>query len=135
VSAVIDIRDALVTLFSGVSGLAYVLETEPKSIQQTPMMYVIWTDAEYQQTGQLRPVIYFYLCRLVVAAQNISAAYDLITPYVDSIPAAVWSDQTLGGVVSSGIARITDSSLITFDAGGTRYLAIDFTARVTYKGT
>jgi hypothetical protein len=135
--SVVDIRDALVSVFSGVAGIKNVLTYEPTAVHRTPMMYVLWINTRYEMAGQVLPTTYTFLCRLLVAWQDNEQATELALPFVDSVPTALWNElqtnPTLTAALPRGYAQVVESELVFVDAAGGRYIGVDFTAEAVVK--
>jgi hypothetical protein len=73
------------------------------------------------------------LHRLLVPWQDNEQAEIQIMPFVDSIVDALDADPTLGGVITSGYAQITDIEALWVTIGGVEYRALDFYSLVIDK--
>lgn len=122
-------RYATVAALRGKPLLAY----EPQSIQETPTLYSLLASFERSQAGQITAMRYRVMSRLILQWQDQEQAELALLPFVNSIPAAVDQDQTLGGRVNSGLARIADAETGFVIISQIKYRCIDFYADVLTK--
>jgi hypothetical protein len=128
-----DIIDGLHAVFDGVSGLDVVLDYAPTAVHDTPLLYSILDSVEITRGGQMTTRKFRILHRLLVPWQDNEQAEIQIMPFVDSIVDALDADPTLGGVITSGYAQITDIEALWVTIGGVEYRALDFYSLVIDK--
>lgn len=75
---------------------------------------------------------YSILSRLYLLWQENDTAEEALKPYVNSLPAAVDADQSLGGRAS--LARVEAGRRGFITVAGTLYLVLELTADVLEKG-
>lgn len=111
-----------------VSGLAVVLDYEPQSFQDLPAVYLLLDSFQRTQAGQVTAMRYRVLARLCVRWQDNARAELELIPFVNSIPAAIDADPTLGGAITRGAAQVAeDANAIAgfVRIGGTMYRSLD----------
>jgi len=123
------LQEALKTL----PGLVVVLQYEPPAFDDTPFMYLLFDRSVDATVGQVLGTRYTVTMRLVTLWQDNEEAEKDIIPYIDSVPAAIHADRTLGGRLTSGLARVTGSEGGFVDVGAVRYRVVDFVADVLDK--
>lgn len=130
-----DIVDGLHIRFRTVDGLerAPLLMYEPTSIQQTPTLYTLLDRVDRSTSGQVQASLYRILNRIVFQWVDNEKAEEELMPYVDSVPLAVEADPQLGGIISSGFAKMPEVVAVFVSIGGTLYRALDCYAEVTDK--
>ena len=109
-----------------VDGLNLVLDYEPTSLQRLPAVYILLDS--FRQVGELPVYIYRILVRLLVRWQDNEKAEWELMPFVNSIPAAIHADPTLGGLLVGGRANVDpDAPAIAgfVRIGGTMYRSLD----------
>lgn len=133
VDAIAGLKGAVET----VDGLNLVLDYEPTSFQRLPAVYLLLDSFSRSQAGQVTVMRYRVLCRLCVRWQdNEKAEWELI-PFVNSIPAAIDQDPTLGGAITRGFASVAeDANAIAgfVRIGGTMYRSLDVYVDIVDKG-
>ena len=120
--------------FATVPGIKTILDYEPTSIQDAPLLYMLFDNAPRTQTGQMTVMPYRVLCRLCIRWQDNEYAEQELIPFVNSLPAAIDQDATLGGRITSGMARVTNIQGVFVTIGNTLYRALDVTVEATDKG-
>lgn len=123
-AAIAGLKSAVET----VDGLNLVLDYEPTSLQRLPAVYLLLDSFTRTQGGQVTAMRYRVLCRLCVRWQdNEKAEWELI-PFVNSIPAAIDADPTLGGAITRGVAAVAEDAPAIggfVRIGGTMYRSLD----------
>jgi hypothetical protein len=89
-------RTGLIERLRTISGLR-VLTAEPMTIQSTPVAFVSPDTGTYALAGQVKNADHGFAIRVCVAFQDNVIADDQLMPYIDSVPAAIRADLTLGG--------------------------------------
>lgn len=121
----IAIAEALQETFRALD-LVDVLLGEPTSFHSShPLGYILFETSTVTNAGQRsvrRPRL---LLRILVPSQEYTVAEQLILSLADPVIAAVESDPTLGGLISSGILRVTDQRGVWVTIAGTTYRALD----------
>lgn len=120
--------------FATVPGIKTILDYEPTSAQDTPLLYMLFDEAPRTQTGQVTVMPYRILCRLCIRWQDNRYAEQELIPFVNSLPAAIDQDPTLGGKIASGMARVINVQGIFVTIGGVLYRALDVTVEAIDKG-
>lgn len=128
-----NIISGLHTVLAGVTGIDVVLNYAPTAVHDTPLIYTILDSAEISRGAQVTTRKFRIMHRLVVPWQDNEQAEIQIMPFVDSIPAAIDADPTLGGVITSGMAQIVDIEAAWINIAGVEYRALDFYSLVTDK--
>jgi hypothetical protein len=131
------VLDGLHARLAVVNGIALILKYEPTSVQAFPTLYSLLDTVERSQQGQLTIMRYTVLHRLLFRwTDNAQAEVELI-PYVNSVPAVIDADPTLGGVLgtgtTSGYARVTSINAVFVVIGQTLYRALDVRSEVIEK--
>lgn len=127
------VLDGLQERLETLPGIVDVLQYEPSSFGDTPLVYLLLDHSEDATAAQVVGTRYFVLMRLVVKwTDNEKAELDII-PYVDSIPAAIQADRQLGGRIIRGMATKPGSEGGFIDTGGVRYRIVDFVTEVLDK--
>ena len=132
-AAIAGLKNAL----DDVSGLANVLDYEPPSFHVLPAVYLLLDSFQRTNAGQVTVMRYRVLCRLCVLWQDNARAELELVPFVNSIPAAIDADPTLGGALTRGFARVAeDANAIAgfVRIGGTMYRSLDVYVDITDKG-
>lgn len=107
-----DVLDGLETAYKSVSGMGPVLSYEPKAFQGFPTMFTVPGPAEWLQMGMggaKRFPVYELTSTLVFLWQDNEPATAEFVEFLDSVPAAVHADMTLGGVLDGGANCIVES--------------------------
>jgi hypothetical protein len=125
----VNVITGLVAQLKTVATLKSVLPYTPTSIHDWPMCYLFFNRAQYI-TSMTSTSRYFVTVRLVVGWQDWGVAEGQVMPYIDSIPAAVHADQTLGGRLTSGVAQIDEAEGGWVNIGGVEYRTVDFQVNV-----
>lgn len=129
-TVVAGLRERLET----VPGIARILDYEPRTIQTTPTLYILFDGLTRARQGGLTINTYRVLMRLCLPWLDAAIADQSMLPFVNAIPAAIDADGHLGGRLNSGMARITQAYAVDFvTVGGTKHRCIDFLAEVVEK--
>ncbi len=116
-----------------VEGLAAVLDYVPTGIHTTPLVYTLFESLSIRQSGQVRTNEYRILLRVVLLWQDNEQAEAELSPFVESIPAAVRADPHLGGRLTSGYAEINELEGGWVTIGNVEYRVLDCHAHVIEK--
>ena len=130
-----DILDGLVATLGRVEGIKQVLDYEPTAIQTTPLVYLLLDSFEREVKAGLVQERYRILVRTCIQWQNNRGAEEQLVGFVTTIPAAVDADPTLGGAITSGLARMLSGSTGFLTVGGAMYRVLDLYADVFAKGS
>ena len=137
-----DVVDGLHERFLTIAGfpayneegvLINLLRYEPAVIHHTPTIYTLLDGFERNASGQLTAMHYRILHRLVIQWQDNEQAELALMPFVHRVPAAVDSDQTLGGRITMGLARISSGQSGFVIISNTKYRCLDFFSTVPTK--
>jgi len=128
-----NVLDGLQAALETLSGPVAVLQYEPPAFDDLPLIYLLFDRSTDATVGQVRGTRYYVTIRLVVRWQDNEEAEKEIIPYIDSIPAAVHADRSLGGLLASGLAHISGAEGGFVDVGAVRYRVVDFVADVLDK--
>ena len=128
------ILEGIVDRLNTIGSIAVLLDYEPTAIQDTPLVYMLLDRTEREKSGQLTAMRYRVLCRLCVPWMDNEEAERELIPFVNSIPAAIDADPTLGGRVTRGRAYVSEQVGVFVSIGGTLYRALDTFVEVLYKG-
>jgi hypothetical protein len=140
VTAIAGVQERLRT----VSGLAYVINGEPTSVQAAPMAYTLFDSVVPIKSNQVQGARYRVLMRVAVQFQDNQAAEDQLAPFVDSVPAAFAASgvdengnsyASLGGRVNVAVvAEITSGEGGGFHSiAGTVHRTVTFLLDITDK--
>lgn len=131
----VAISAALHTVLAAVSGIATVIEYEPKSIQAYPTIYSLLDSFEcVDRAGSpVKRTHYRTQHRLCLRWQDPAAAETDVRVYTDAIIAAIDADPRLGGALTNGIAVITGGDTGWQTIGGTECRVVDFYTDVLEK--
>jgi hypothetical protein len=110
------------------------LPYSPTSIDP-PTLYTLLDRVTYSYAAQRKVTTYRILHRLCLLWQDNEMAELELMPYVDSIPAAIVANKTLGGLVNSGGASMPEaiSGFLTETISGVEYRVLNFISEVVYK--
>jgi hypothetical protein len=128
-----QVLSGLHTRFATVDGIKQIYDYEPLAIYEPPILYSLLDSFERVQSGQITSMRYKILHRLVFRWVDVTEAETAILPYVNSIPASVDADQTLGRVITSGIAHIDSCQAVFVTIGGVLFRCLDFYSNVLEK--
>lgn len=126
--------EGLKVRFATIPSIKLILDYEPTSIHDAPLLYMLFDNAPRTQTGQVTVMPYRVLCRLAIRWVDNELAERELIPFVNSLPAAIDADATLGGKIASGMARVTNVQGVFVTIGGVLYRALDVTVEATDKG-
>ena len=121
-----DAIAALKTAFDAVTGIQYVLDYEPLTVHQAPMMYLVAASGTRDST--VMPAIETYQVNavLVIRWQDNEGAEQEVIDLLPLCLAALDTDPTLGGVLGGGAAWISSYSAGYQDVSGQTYRIIEF---------
>lgn len=132
-AAIAGLKSAIET----VDGLQLVLDYEPTSIQRLPAVYLLLDSFRRSTAGQVTAMHYRVLTRLCVRWQDNEKAEQELIPFVNSIPAAIDADPTLGGAVTRGFSQVDPDAPALggfVRIGGVMYRSLDIFVDITDKG-
>src|SRR5690348_12912083 len=133
ITAIIDYLHA--SVFPLVAGLPQVnedgeiinlLKYEPRSIQTSPTLYTLFDRFQRETSGQITAMKLRLLHRICVQWQDNEESERELLTFVHALPAAVDQNPTLGGLITKGIARISDGESGFVIISGTKYRSLDF---------
>lgn len=116
-----------------VVGVENIILGEPSTAHALPCLYGALRSVTRSQDVQVTSVRYVFLLRLIVLWQERAEAEAELLSFVNSIPASIDADATLGGRLGSGMARVSNGTAGFMTMNGTVYRIIDFTADVLEK--
>lgn len=137
-----QVVDGLHARFATVAGLPQldgdgniinILKYEPSVIQTTPTLYTLLDGFARSEGGQITTMRYRILHRLVLPWQDNEQAELALMPFVHSIPASVDLSPTLGGLITLGLARITEAQSGFVIISDTKWRCLDFFSDVPTK--
>lgn len=133
--------DGLEACFQAVEGIKIVLRYEPTTVQDAPLMYMLFDEAPRTQTGQVTVMPYRILCRLCFRWQDNEKAELELIPFVNRVPAAIDAAPNLPiptdpptSAIASGMARVIAIVGGFTTIGDVLYRSIDFTVEAVDKG-
>jgi hypothetical protein len=109
-------------------GVRTVVQGEPSSVQAWPLVYTVFDGMTRTQQGQLTINSYRVMARLCVPIQENVQAEAVLAPFVNSIPATIDANATLGGAVN--IASVTEA--VSGEGGGYHTVASSPYRTITY---
>lgn len=118
---------------SAVDGLVNVIAGEPSVVHDMPSVYGVLFRFDRTQHGQVTAMHYTFTLRLVIRWQDQIEAEAQLISFINSIPAAIDEDATLGGRITMGLAKITAGDTGYQTIGQTVFRICDFTADVLEK--
>ena len=121
------------TRYATVGGIKAVLDYEPKTISNPPVLYSLLDSVTRTQEGQVTVMRYRILSRLCIRWQDNERAEEELQPFVNALPSAVDLDPKLGGAIPSGIARVTDIQAVFVTINGVFYRCLDTYCEVVEK--
>jgi hypothetical protein len=127
-------REGLITQLTTIAGLR-VLRAEPLTLHTVPAAIVSPDTGTYALSGQVKNAEHVFAVRVCVAFQDNVIADDQLVPYIDSVPAALRADMTLGGAANV-LPEITWSSVGEdglFRLGEVTFRSVVFRVRVKDK--
>lgn len=130
-----DIIAGLHACFVSVPGLsdATVLDYEPQAIHRSPTLYTLldsWRDEGQMQVAARRYRIQHRLC---IKLQDNERAEQELLAFIDTIPASVRANMTLGGRLTAGRALITEAEAGYARIGDADFRIVDFYSDVLAK--
>jgi len=124
--------------FATLSALKVVLDYEPTSIQDSPLLYSILDGFTRQVQGTHVRTTYRTLHRLCIRWQDPAIAEEMVEQLVDAIPEVLEADPRLGARVRPGDAQIVRGEAGWARIGETTVRIIDFYSEVielsAYRG-
>lgn len=136
------IVDGLHTRFATISGLKQILDYEPLTIHEAPILYSLFDRmtpeydngaATFARPFARHPIAKTYriLHRVVFRWVDVEQAEQEIQPYVDAITDAVEADTTAGGVTLKNLSHIVEVQGVFVTIGGTIYRCLDCYSETT----
>lgn len=124
--------------FRTVEGLRNIILGEPTATHDLPCLYTALEGFDRVLGGlppadNLTGMTYRFAHRLVIRWQDRPEAEEELISFVNSIPAAVDADATLGHRLGRGNARISAGLAGFQKIGGTEYRVLDFLSEVLEK--
>lgn len=130
------IVSGLHTRFATVSGIAQILDYEPLTVHEPPILYSLFDRLEntFDDGGVTfaRPFArkliaqkYRVLHRLVLRWVDVAQSEMELQPFVDALTAAVEADTTLGGVTQRDLAHIVEAQGVFVTIGGNVFRCLD----------
>jgi hypothetical protein len=110
--------------FSKVPGLVAVLDKEPTSIQEPPIIYSLLDSFTRDFAETIIKIRYRTMHRLCIAWGDPGESEKVLRDYADIIPAAVEADYTLGGRSDVAVIVSGTTGWVTID--GKEYRTLDF---------
>jgi hypothetical protein len=114
-----------------VTGIKYVLDYEPQTIQDTPIVFLLLDTIDREYTAQGSLYTYHVTATLVVNWQDNDAAEEAIIGLIEPIMTAFDADMTLGGRLYNGAALFLSADAGFAQIGSRIYRIVDFTAEIT----
>jgi hypothetical protein len=111
------------------------LKYEPRSIQTSPTLYTLLDTFQRNTSGQVTAMKFRLLHRICVQWQDNEESEAELLTFVHSLPSAVDQDPTLGGLITMGLARISEGQSGFVLISGTKYRSLDFFSDIPTKGT
>jgi hypothetical protein len=102
-----------------------VLDYEPQSIQDTPMIYVMLESYARSTASQITAMVYRDQIRLVLPYIDNQTVERALAGYVNSIPAALDQDPYLASTITSGFIGVESGQAGYYLIGGTVYRILD----------
>ena len=128
------VRAALHDVFRTVEPkIAVTLPYEPTALHDFPTLYTLFNTADRNANGPVTTMNYSVVARLCFRWQDNEQAELETEPFINALPAAIDANAGLSGVLTSGIARVTNVLGVFVSIGGVVYRAIDFTIEVIEK--
>lgn len=119
-------------ILSDIEALGLVLDYEPDTVQQTPLVYSVIDGRQEEVEGSVVGVTYRTLHRLVLSYQNPEVAEGLLRSLLDLVPAAIRAQHDLVGV-GPGDAWVSRGEPGWVWIGGTWFRSVDFYSEVTTR--
>lgn len=124
--------------FKTVADLRNIILGEPTAAHDLPCLYTAFEGFDRVLGGlppadNLTGMTYRFVHRLLIRWQDRSEAEEELLHFINSIPAAVDAEPTLGGRITRGNARISEGLAGFQMVGDTKYRAIDFFSTVLEK--
>lgn len=134
----LTVYQGLEVVFKGVAGLRNVILGEPSAAHDLPCLYTAFADFDRPLRGlppaeNLTAMTYHFTHRLMIRWQERPEAEEELLSFINSIPAALDADATLGGRLTRGNARISEGVSGFLALGGVTYRILDFTSEVLEK--
>lgn len=126
--------EGLAERFRTVPGVENILLGEPAAVHATPCLYTGLEDFEREHRGQIVAMRYRFVHRLLLVWVESGAAEAELLDLVPRLCMAVDADPTLGGRITSGLARIVRGPTGWVTISGTLYRFCDLTSDVLEKG-
>src|SRR5437660_1224261 len=101
------------------------LKYEPRSIQTSPTLYTLLDAFQRNTSGQVTAMKFRLLHRICVQWQDNEESEAELLTFVHSVPAAIDANPTLGGLITMGVARISEGQSGFVIISGTKYRSLD----------
>jgi hypothetical protein len=119
--------------YATISGIKAILDYEPKTVSNPPIIYTLLDTVTRSQAGQVTVMDYRILSRLCIRWQDNEYAERELRPYVNALPASIDADPKLGGAIPSGMAAVTDIQAVFVTINGVLLRCLDMYVRVVEK--
>lgn len=119
-----EIVAGLAVRYGTISGLKVILNYEPTSVQDSPLIYTVLDSFTREHTGTVVQMRYRIRSRLCIRWQNPEYAEGTLITLTNAIPQAIDADRRLGGVVRSAGVQAGDAGWVSI--GGVEYRSLDF---------
>lgn len=110
--------------FATVSGIAVMLDAEPRSVQKTPLLYTLLDSGPRQPAGNLVEERWRFRSRLCIPWADPKAAEAQVRSYAAALPRAVDAGPRLGGRARDAFVDEVDAGWQVID--GNEYRVVDF---------
>lgn len=128
-----DVVNGLVNAVSGVPELRVVLDYEPAALHEAPAVYFTLDSFTRKVMGSITVMTYVVNCNLCILWQDNQEAERELQHLINSLPAALEQDMTLGGSLASGISQVSGGEAIYREIGGVVYRSLTIKVQVTDK--
>lgn len=122
---------AIKVALEAVSGIKYVLDYEPATIQDTPMIYLLNDGGERLFAADVSDYTYTVTATLVVNWQDNDACEETVAGLLISIMESLDADMSLGSVLNGGAALFLSWEAGYEQIGSRVYRIVDFSAEIT----
>lgn len=122
---------AIKTALEAVSSIKYVLDYEPATIQDTPMMYLLNDGGARLFAADVSNYTYNVTATLVVNWQDNDACEETVSGLLIPILESLDADISLGGALNGGAALFLSWEAGYEQIGSRVYRIVDFAAEIT----
>jgi hypothetical protein len=122
---------AIKTALEAVAGIRYVLDYEPATIQDTPMIYLTNDGGEREFAADVSSYTYNVTATLVVNWQDNDQCETTVTGLLTTIMESLDADLSLGGALNGGAALFRSWAAGYEQIGSRVYRIVDFAAEIT----